>query len=364
MVTAHSAHADTFFFATPEYTLRARGELRTWTRPEEAARAGTRIVGALPFFPEEDAVLSEPHHFSWGAPERGPAGEGPAPTWEITGLHSEPSREEHAARVASARERIRRGEMDKVVLSRAIHCEAAGRIDPMCLAERCRAGSGLGIAHMVRWGAGALVGSTPEVLIKKKGRMIESFPLAGTAPRSADPVQDEALATELQLSHKDIHEHRYVTQAIKQVLSPYCARLDVPEEPSLTSTSHTWHLGTPIRGELHDERVPVLELAAALHPTPAVGGFPLDPAMALLRAEEPGRGLYAGAVGWMDLAGDGEWRVTIRSAVIEGQRITARVGGGIVADSEPEEEVRETATKFGPIRAALGLSAEAAAVRG
>lgn len=140
--------------------------------------------------------------------------------------------------------------------------------------------------------------------------------------------------------------------------------LDVPEEPSLTATSHTWHLGTPIRGELHDERVPVLELAAALHPTPAVGGFLLGPAMDILRAEEPERGLYAGAVGWMDLAGDGEWRVTIRSALIEGRRAIARVGGGIVADSEPEEEVRETATKFGPIRAALGLSAEAAVVRG
>ncbi|MDJ0483176.1 chorismate-binding protein, partial [Rhodococcus pyridinivorans] len=125
----------------------------------------------------------------------------------------------------------------------------------------------------------------------------------------------------------------------------------------VTSTRQLWHLGTPIEGRLHDPGVTALDLALAVHPTPAICGTPTAAARDLILATEGDRGFYAGALGWCDAAGDGEWLVTIRCAVLDadGVGLTAYAGGGIVADSDPADELAETTVKFGTVLDALGV---------
>ncbi|MFC6317194.1 isochorismate synthase [Corynebacterium gerontici] len=285
---------------------------------------------------------------------------------------------QHRDRIAATVEKILSGQMQKVVLSRGIElrlCESelAQRVsDPWWMVRRFLQSNPNGQGHMVTlepagepYCGAFFVGSNPELLIARKGRHIEALPLAGTVPRCKDPVQDQARATELQLSAKNLHEHAFVTADIAETLSNYCTSLEVPASPCVTATSHTWHLGTPIRGTLRGEPASALELAAMLHPTPAVSGFPQKSACEFLTNEEPHRGFYAGAVGWTDARGDGAWRVAIRGATVFTQkgedasvRIHARSGGGIVAASLPDDEVQETTAKLGPVFRALGLDLE------
>ncbi|MCX7541585.1 isochorismate synthase [Corynebacterium sp. P5848] len=355
-----------FIFSDGESTLTATGIARFWPTPMDAVKALQTgsvplIVGALPFYTTETPALFTPDHYRHhlGTPEL-PDGCVPAPT----SIDEHPSTEQHAERVASAVAAIERGQVAKIVLARRETYHFDRDVNPEVLLSRFIDGSGTGTGYLVDISVAGrshlgetIVGSSPELLIRKRGNRIESHPLAGTAPRSTDPVQDEARATELLLSPKDLDEHAYVTSEIDRVLRPYCTELHVPRRPSLTRTSHTWHLGTPITGTLGDGRVSVLELAVALHPTPAVAGHPTSSALDLLRTYEPERGFYAGTVGWADEHGDGEWRVTIRSCVVDSRahQIRAHAGGGIVATSVPDTEVRETRTKFGPLRAALGI---------
>ena len=118
-----------------------------------------------------------------------------------------------------------------------------------------------------------------------------------------------------------------------------------------------WHLSTPITGRLREPSTTALDLALALHPTPAVGGVPAAAASELITELEGDRGFYAGAVGWCDAAGDGRWVVSIRCAQLSADRRTAeaRSGGGIVAESDPDDEVAETTTKFRTMMSALGV---------
>ncbi|KQB84533.1 isochorismate synthase [Corynebacterium oculi] len=364
-----------FLFTGPAGTLSGVGRGATWHSVDQAlgglSDATPLVAGALPFHVTEPLALFSPVKF-WFSP-----GAPALPEGEIPGVDSavsEPDPEEHARRVQEATERIRSGEFEKIVLSRGVRYQLSAEIDARVLLARFLTGSGTGHGHLVdlhsagtAYSGARLVGSSPELLLLKRGRYIESHPLAGTVARSADPVKDEALATELMLSAKNIEEHSYVTREIKRILEPWCSELEVPERPSLTATSHTWHLGTRIRGMVRENAlsadgrlrggaISALELAAALHPTPAVCGYPTAPTQSTLRAEEPQRGFYAGAVGWADDRGNGEWRVTIRGAVAQGSHVLAHAGGGIVADSDPQAEVQETQTKLGPVRAALGIT--------
>lgn len=364
-----------FLFTGPAGTLSGVGSKTTWHSVDQAltglSDGASLAVGALPFHTSEPPALFSPTKF-WFSPGTPPLPSDEIP--EVTGAVFDPSPEEHARRVQEATERIRGGEFEKIVLARGVRYELTADADAQVLLGRFLAGSGTGHGHLVHldsagpaYRGARLVGSSPELLLLKRGRYIESHPLAGTVARSADPVRDEALATELTLSAKNIEEHSYVTREIERILQPWCEELEVPQRPSLTATSHTWHLGTRIRGMLREDAtsadgrlrgaaISALELAAALHPTPAVCGYPTAPTQAALRGAEPQRGFYAGAVGWADDRGNGEWRVTIRGAVTQGATMVAHAGGGIVADSNPHAEVQETETKLGPVRAALGLN--------
>ncbi|MFN4161565.1 MAG: chorismate-binding protein, partial [Stenotrophomonas sp.] len=151
-------------------------------------------------------------------------------------------------------------------------------------------------------------------------------------------------------------EHRHVVEAIVTALAPWCRHVKADARPSLHATATMWHLGTRIEATLSDAATPVAALVAALHPTPAVCGTPRQLALDTIRALEPvPRGFYAGAVGWIDADGDGDWYVAIRCARVQGRQARIYAGAGIVADSEPALEVAETAAKFGALLNALGV---------
>ena len=182
-------------------------------------------------------------------------------------------------------------------------------------------------------------------------------PFAGSAPRATDPDVDAANGAALAASAKDRHEHRLVIETMRAALDPVCDDLTIAPEPQLNRTAAVWHLCTPITGRLRDTSSTAIDLALALHPTPAVGGVPTKAAMGLITELEGDRGFYAGAVGWCDARGDGRWVVSLRCAQLSADRRSAlaRAGGGIVAESDPDEELAETTTKFRAILNALGV---------
>lgn len=353
-----------FMLTNSERTLHAVGNQASWPTTKQAAEALAEgdtpmIVGALPFHRDDAPVLFAPRQawFEYGAPHDEDAAI-PA-TLNIT---ERPSAEEHRRRVAEAVETIKHTELQKVVLARRVEFSLDATPHPRHLFQRFIHAGGTGNAHLCdltpagpKWQGQWLIGSSPELLIAKRGAYIESHPLAGTAPRALDPVHDQAQATQLACSTKDLAEHAYVTEQIRQVLAPLCTHLNIPQRPSITRTAHTWHLGTPIVGQLKDPSISALDLALLLHPTPAVAGYPTDLACEFLAEHEPDRGFYAGAVGWADSEGNGEWRVTIRSSRLAGSTLYAHAGGGIVETSDPATEVTETTTKLGPVRTVLGL---------
>lgn len=199
-----------------------------------------------------------------------------------------------------------------------------------------------------RRGGGSFVGATPERLIARRGREVETEALAGTAPVGE--------AEQLLASAKDRGEQAPVVRAIRAILEPVCATLEIPAEPRIRTLPGMLHLQTPIRGTLLPAAPHVIELVRALHPTPAVGGFPTAAALAWIAEHEPDpRGWYAGPVGWFDAAGDGELAVAIRSGLLHGRQAHLYSGAGIVRDSDPDAELAETRLKLRALSAALGV---------
>jgi isochorismate synthase len=248
--------------------------------------------------------------------------------------------------VEGAVERIRAGELEKVVLAREVRAHAARPHDP---------GAVLGTLREVFpacycWCVGtpelAFVGASPELLIRRDGPRAQTVALAGTTRRSADPAVDDHLGERLQQSAKDREEQVIVARRIERTLGPVSLWVAASEEPVLVKVHNVQHLATAIRAQLADP-IPVFELAGLLHPTPAVGGEPRAAALPLIPALEGlDRGWYAGAVGWTDLAEDGEFCVALRCALLRGQVAHLYAGGGIVRDSVPAEELAETEVKL------------------
>ena len=270
-----------------------------------------------------------------------------------------PSPSGYLAAVEQALARIGRGEFDKVVMSRCVRFHTRVDVVALLSALLARDPAGYTFAVDAAGGDGAprqLVGTSPELLLRKHGDRVVSNPLAGSTPRSADPDEDARRARALLASAKDRHEHALVAEAVADALAPCCRQLDVPATPSLLATPTMWHLSTRIEGTLADPSTNALRLALQLHPTPAVCGHPGGPARAAI-AELEGydRDLFTGLVGWCDAHGDGEWAVTIRCALVEAEAVTLYAGAGVVAGSVPEAELAETSAKLGTMLAALGL---------
>ena len=166
----------------------------------------------------------------------------------------------------------------------------------------------------------------------------------------ADSAAD---ARALLASTKDQGEHAFVVRQVVESLAPLCAKLDHPAEPEIRGLRNVLHLRTAIAGTLSAPHH-VLDLAARLHPTPAVGGTPTDAALAWIAAHETDpRGWYAGPVGWFDAAGDGKLAVALRSGILEGTRAHLYAGAGIVRDSDPDAEYAETRLKLAAVLSAL-----------
>lgn len=252
---------------------------------------------------------------------------------------------------------IDRGEVNKVVLARQVDAHTDEPIDIVHLLRRWHTLEPDCTIFSMPTPEGQFVGASPELLIERDGTRFRSQPLAGTAERSAG-LGVSALPAELLESEKDAVEHRLVVDAIETVLRPLCSELSLPSRPQLVRLRSIVHLGTPMSGVLTrrpDGTVPTaLELVGMLHPTPAVGGVPTTPALAIIdRLESDSRGHYAGPVGYVDAAGNGRWDLGIRAMTVNGRTARVAAGVGVVTGSIPEIEFAETAVKLTAVLDAL-----------
>jgi isochorismate synthase len=256
--------------------------------------------------------------------------------------------------IEAATAAIQRGAYRKVVLARSVEAKAT---EPFVAAPTLRQlREQYADAHIfaLRRERRTFLGATPEQLARVVDGRVETMALAGSAPRGASPAEDDALGEALRRQTKTRNEHQVVGAMIRRALEPLTRSLSAPEEPQLFRLPNVQHLLTPITGELLPG-VTALDVAAALHPTPAVAGDPRDVALAeIRRIERFDRGWYAGPVGWVGADGSGEFAVALRSALIEGDRATLFAGCGIVAGSKPQAEYDETCWKLQVMLRSLG----------
>ncbi|HEX3759940.1 MAG TPA: isochorismate synthase [Kofleriaceae bacterium] len=279
------------------------------------------------------------------------------------------SADQWRAQVTAITDAIARGACSKIVAARTCTVALAGAVRPAdLLAALDQRHADCARVLIQPPGAGALVAATPERLIRRDGDLVRCDALAGTRSIHPDdagkPGADDAAArdrliaeasAELVASQKERREHALVVEAIHAALAD-CAEVEAPLAPDIRVLRHVVHLLTPFRARLRAPRH-VLELAARLHPTPAVGGTPRELAAEWIRSREPAvRGWYAAPVGWFDLDGNGELAVAIRSGVLAGNRAHLWAGGGIVAGSDPDRELAETEIKLRAMLGALGIA--------
>jgi menaquinone-specific isochorismate synthase len=254
--------------------------------------------------------------------------------------------------VAEAVRRICSSELEKVVLARDLVAESVAPVDPRWALSR------LAENYPRCWTfcVDGLLGATPELLVRLERGLVTSRVLAGTIRRTGDDVHDLALAASLARSSKDLEEHEYAVRSVAGALRPFCSSMNVPETPFVLHLQNVMHLATDVTGVAAGPSTS-LGLTAALHPTAAVCGTPTAPAGALIaELEGMDRGRYAGPVGWIDASGDGEWGIALRCAQIDPAdpaRLRLFAGCGIVASSDPEAELAESAAKLIPMCDAL-----------
>ena len=269
----------------------------------------------------------------------------PAPVGHFS-VHSPMPPAHYEEAVARAVERIRAGQLDKVVLAREVQVQAPQPHDPGAVFDVLRGGFPECFVYAVGRGDATFIGATPELLVRRDGMRASTVALAGSTRRSADPAVDDHLSESLLRSDKNRHENLVVADRIAKALAPYSVWVTVAPEPVVIKVANIQHLAAPIRAQLK-EAVGALKLAGALHPTPAVGGEPTEAAVRMIPALEGlDRGWYAGTVGWTDTNGDGEFCVTLRCALLRGELASCYAGCGIVADSEPASELAETEVKL------------------
>jgi menaquinone-specific isochorismate synthase len=259
------------------------------------------------------------------------------------------TREQWALMVTLATQAVADGDLAKVVLARAAEVRRRQPLNPlsllMCLGSDY-ANSYRFLFEPVR--DHFFLGATPELLVSLRDDFFQSMALAGSIGRGDTPAEDAVLADQLLTSAKDRHEHALVSDAVRARLEPISAEVSVLANPTVLTLRNIQHLLTPVEGRLVDRtQTDVLALVELLHPTPALGGVPVDRALAFLAAAEPvPRGWYAAPIGWLDRNLDGAFAVAIRSAVCQHERAWLYAGAGIVRDSEPQREWDETELKF------------------
>jgi salicylate biosynthesis isochorismate synthase len=259
----------------------------------------------------------------------------------------------YEAAVARAVQRIRAGELQKVVLAREVDVHAPTEHDPGAILDLLRQEFPACYVFAVGRGEASFVAASPELLVRREGQRASTVALAGSIGRSADPSVDDHLGERLLQSAKDREENAIVARRIARTLRPHAVWVTAAAEPVLVRVANIQHLAMPIRAQLA-RPMSVVELAGALHPTPAVGGEPRQEATAMIPALEGfDRGWYAGPVGWTDAAGDGEFCVALRCALLRGRLARLYAGCGIVRESDPAAELAETEVKLGALLPAL-----------
>lgn len=253
--------------------------------------------------------------------------------------------------------RIEAEALEKIVLARDVVAHLPAPVDTAQVLRE------LAMRYRECWtyGVDGLIGSTPEMLIMVEGSTARARVLAGTLDRANAPDAGTDYAENgLTSDEKQRHEHQFAIESLTRQLEPFTSTMTAHSEPFVLELPNVWHLASDVSAELarRDGNLPTsLALAAALHPTAAVCGTPTGAAAALIHElEDLDRGPYAGPVGWMDAAGNGEWGIALRGAVVESpQSIRLFAGCGIVAASDPEAELAETWAKFRPMLQALGM---------
>ena len=255
-----------------------------------------------------------------------------------------PSHYEHA--VARAVERIRARELEKIVLAREVQVHAPVEHDPAAVLGVLREAFPTCYVFAVGRGESTFLGASPELLLRREGQRASTVALAGSTRRSADPAVDRHLGEQLLGSDKDREENAIVARRIVRALAPHSVWVTTAPDPVIVRVANIQHLAMPIRAQLAAS-VGAVELVGRLHPTPAVGGEPSDRALDAIPAlEGMDRGWYAGAVGWIDAAGDGELCVALRCALLHGRVAHCYAGCGIVRDSDPGAELAESEIKL------------------
>jgi len=269
----------------------------------------------------------------------------PAPTGRVRVSSAMPP-EHYESAVARAVERIRAGVMDKIVLAREVHVHASHDHDPGALLGVLRDAFPSCFVFCAGRGDSTFLAASPELLVRRDGMRAGTLALAGSTRRSADPSVDDHLGEQLLRSAKDREEQAIVSRRIERTLRPHSVWVTAAPEPVLVRVANIQHLATPIRAQLASP-IGAVELAGMLHPTPAVGGEPLEVAAPMIPALEGlDRGWYAGPVGWTDTSEDGEFCVALRCALLTGPVARCYAGVGVVRDSDPPGELAETEIKL------------------
>jgi anthranilate synthase component 1 len=287
--------------------------------------------------------------------ERTPS-KGPPSRRSSLEVTSNVSRDEFEAMVRTAKEYIAAGDIYQVVLSQRF--EAAATADPFTVYRALRHVNPSPYMYFLRVGRRSIVGSSPEMLVRVEGRRIQTHPIAGTRPRGASEEEDLRLADELKRNEKERAEHVMLVDLGRNDLGRVSAygSVRVPTYMALERYSHVMHLVSVVEGRL-DDRHDRLDALVACFPAGTVSGAPKVRAMEIIaELENRRRGVYAGAVGYLDFAGTLDFCITIRTVVMEGGRAFVQAGAGIVADSNPAAEYEETRDKARAVIRALEMA--------
>jgi salicylate biosynthesis isochorismate synthase len=269
----------------------------------------------------------------------------PAPAGRFQVVSAMPP-EHYEQAVARAVERIRAGELKKVVLAREVQVHAPQDYDPPAVFGVLREQFPSCFVFCVARGDAAFIAASPELLVRREGQRVSTMALAGSTRRSADPAVDDHLGEQLLRDRSYREEHDIVARRIARRLRRHSIWVTAAPEPELVRIANIQHLGTPIRAQL-SAPIDLLELAGLMHPTPAVGGEPTPVAVPMIPGLEGlDRGWYLGPVGWTDTTGDGELCVALRCALLQGSLARCYAGGGIVRESVPSSELAETEVKL------------------
>ncbi len=269
----------------------------------------------------------------------------PAPTGRFQVSSGMPP-EHYEAAVARAAETIRAGSVQKIVVAREVQVHAPCEYDPAAVFGVLRDAFPSCFVFCVGRGDATFIAASPELLVRREGQRISTIALAGSTRRSADPAVDAHLGERLMRDESYREEHAIVVRRIERTLNRHAIWVAAAPEPTLARIANIQHLATPIRAQLAAP-MEAIELAGLMHPTPAVGGEPSAPALRLIPALEGlDRGWYTGPVGWTDAAGDGEFCVALRCALLRGNVARCYAGNGIVRDSSPVTELGETEIKL------------------